>query len=248
MAEELDAQEIISRLGQKYSRFGSYQDCGYVESILAPGTPSEIQSRLFFNTLFRRPNFFRFEWIEPGTRKTPPRTSIIWCDGKKTYKKYAFRKTISSKNLAATIAGATGFSRGVSGAVPALLMQEAIGRKLTDQKALIYVGTESLGGEDCFHLRQEDEHDLDLWISTSRYVVLKIFEQFMVGEGENAAEWVSNQAFKSLKGFIRWLKLRPYLAGQQIKEPFHVIERTCYTKIIIDRQLPDHAFTMEGLT
>jgi hypothetical protein len=243
----VDPEELMRQVGQAYNQSVSYQDSGYVQSIHSPGTPDERHSRLAFSTLFRRPNLFRFEWQDRFNQTSPPRTSVIWCDGAGAYKKYGARKQAQTKNLNSAIAGATGVSRGTAHTTSVLLMSDVSGHKLTNHHIYEYVAVEFIADEQCHRLRSRAHHETDLWISTSRSVVLKIFEQYIVGDGPDASTWLKDQAFKSISGFFRWLKLRHLVALSREKEPFHVIEQTHYTNVILDGPIPTEAFSLQGL-
>jgi hypothetical protein len=248
MLEAVDAQELMRQVGHAYSQFESYQDAGYVESIHSPGTPDESRSRLTFSTFFHRPNLFRFQWQSRYIEKSPLRTSIIWCDGEKAYKKYGQGKIARGKSLELVIAGAAGVSRATAYTIPALLMSEIGGNRPTQRGGFVYIANELIAGEECYRLRHDAPHETDLWISTSRSVVLKIFEQYIVGEDPAPSKWLRERAFKSISGFIRWLKMRKDFAWAEEEEPFHVIEQTHYTNVILNEQIPREAFTLEGLT
>jgi len=247
MPAEIDAQELMLQVGHVYGLIESYQDVGYVESIHAPGTADESHSRLTFSTLFHRPNLFRFQWQSRYIEKSPLRTSIIWCDGKRAYKKYGDGKVKGVKSLGSVIAGAAGVSRATAYTIPALLMDEIGGIRPTQRAGFAFVGTELIAGEECCRLRHDAPHETDIWISTSRAIILKIFEQYIVGEDPAPSKWLRERAFKSFSGFIRWLKMRKDFAWAEEEEPFHVIEQTHYTNVILNEPIPKEAFTLAGL-
>jgi hypothetical protein len=248
MSAEINAQELMLQVGLAYSLLESYQDTGYVESLDAPGTADENQSRLTFSTFFRRPNLFRFEWNDRLHDKSPGETSTIWCDGKQAYSQGPWNDRASiGKGLSQCVTRATGVSRGTAQNISALLMSEIGGRRVTDLGSFESLGTELFAGEPCYRLHHDAPHETDLWISTSRSIILKIFEQYWVGDGPDPAEWLRSNRFKSFAAFFRWLRFRHDFAQAVVPEPFHVIEQTHYTSVVLNAQIPDVAFTLAGL-
>ncbi|MBS2008562.1 MAG: hypothetical protein JST01_16060 [Cyanobacteria bacterium SZAS TMP-1] len=248
MSTEIDAQEILRRTAAAYRLFDTYQDSGYLYSIHNPGRPDERHSTMAFRTTFQRPNLFRFEWRDKRKNKGYEHTSVIWCDGLSTYEKYFHqRKATLEDDLDAVIASATGSSHGTAHTIAALLMDNVRGEKLTARRPFEYVDDENLNGEECHRLRHEAPHEVDVWISTSRSVILKLFEQYDVGNENTPYDILVQKRFKSLRGFISWLKFRHQLHPRNTGcEPFHVIDQTFYTDVKVNATIPKNAFTLEG--
>jgi len=248
MPEELDAQEILRRTAAAYRLFETYQDTGYVYSIHNPGKPDERHSSLAFKTTFQRPDLFRFEWREKDL-KGSERCSVIWSDGQLSNSRVFGRNTIVDDDCdrRSLVQQAAGPSHGTAHATSALLMDGIGGIKLTARRPIEFVDSERQNDEDCFRLHHPGDHEIDLWISTKRSVVVKIFEQYDVDQTSDPHQVVLNEKFRSFKKFFRWLRLRKALQAQTSLEPFHVIDQTFYTDIRIDATLQRGAFSYEGV-
>jgi len=248
MAEEFDAQEILRRTAAAYRLFETYQDKGYVYSIHNPGRPDEKHSTLAFKTTFQRPDLFRFEWREKDI-KGAERCSVIWSDGQSAHSNCFGQNAVDADDcdLRSIVQKATGPSHGTAHAIAALLMEDVGGVKLTGRRPIEFVDCEMQNDEECYRLHHSDEHEIDLWISAKRSVVLKIFEQYDVDQTSDPHHVVLNEKFKSFKGFFRWLRLRKTLKSQAFLEPFHVIDQTFYTDVQIDATIQRGAFSFAGL-
>jgi len=245
-----DANEIIKELGEAYLAFQSYQDTGYSETLWDPGTDKERLVGLTFSTIFKRPNFFRFEWRDRHPFKdAPEKIAVIWCDGKHSYSKYSFlKKQRRNENLGLTVAGATGVSSASAHTVSALLMKEVRGRKLTDLTNLSYLGSESLNNEDCHILRctseRRTEDVTDFWISKSRSILLRIERDYVLELG-GAAERLKKDRFKSVRSFIRWFRCRRDMTGS-VKRNAVLKQSTHYQNVIINAAIATDSFSLAG--
>jgi hypothetical protein len=158
--DDMDAQEIIVKMGQRYGNCMSYSDAGSVFR-WDHGT-SKQKAEFTFRTYFSAPSRFRFEWKEDD------KLSIVWCDGKTAYSSYSFCDEMEiCDSLELAIAGATGVSMGSAFEIPALLvptMQEHSHHLLTIRNAEFEVDTNSM--DDCYCIVGSVNHSKTwLWVS-----------------------------------------------------------------------------------
>jgi len=177
---------ILGHMIEAYATVQSYSDSGVVLIHLPQlDSPSETT----FETVFARPNLFRFTWV--ARHPYPPLShqelrSVIWSDGTRAFERYGRAyateplpgKTQTSKSLRLAIAGATGVSGGSAHTVPRLLMPEIGGFSLGELQSPSIVGTEDIDGTNCYHIR--GNHPLgpiDVWLGSSDYLIRKVQER-----------------------------------------------------------------------
>jgi len=184
-----------------------------MESFASSNYANPDTTKLFFSTYFKRPNSFRFSWRNFDCDAD----SVIWCDGRKAFAKYSYElqpRLIESLNLA--VAAATGVSGSTAHTISSLLMEDVSGRKLTDLKDLVYVGTEILNGEECHHL-QHSRRDRHIFISKSTFAVLKIDRKFQIID-ETA----------------------------EVGDVIHVTRSTVYDEVLFNPDISDELFSEHG--
>lgn len=177
--KSITAQSIIEKMAAQYANASSYQDTGVVEDVKGEGA-GQRETVKKFKTFFARPHFFRFEWTDRLPSTTEETLNVVWNDGKQTYSYYSWSdQGIEKKEyLSLGIAGATGISRGSAHVIPALLMEEVGGFRLTETSKLSLLGEEKFEGEDCYIVRGYHPHDfpIDMWISKRDFLLRKVKE------------------------------------------------------------------------
>ncbi len=177
--KSITAQSIIEKMAAQYANASSYQDIGVVEDVKGEGG-GQRETVIKFKTFFARPHFFRFEWTDRSIVTSEERLNVIWNDGKQTYSYYSWGDAGVEKkeDLSLGIAGATGISRGAAHVIPALLMEEVSGFRLTETKNVSLLGEEKFEGEDCYIVRGYHPHNfpIDMWISKRDFLLRKVKE------------------------------------------------------------------------
>jgi hypothetical protein len=166
------ARTIIEKMASQYSTAMSYQDSGLVETTFLSATGSRLEE-LPFNTYFRRPRFFRFEWIEA---LPTPTKHVIWCDGRHAYKYRDPDIFEDEEKLSLAISGASGLTSGASHTIPRLLIDEMVGFVLTDLTNLSLEGSDVFEGQECFVIK--GIHPMgdtnELWIGKTDFLLRKL--------------------------------------------------------------------------
>lgn len=158
--------QILKEMAETYAGLSSYMDRGVVLSHdPAKSSPDQIT----FDTMFKRPNFYRFVWeshhpYEPLRHIT--RRNVVWSNERGAFGVFLgdFRE---GKPLMSHIAGATGVSRGSALTVIRMLLPKEITSatlsELSDPKL---VGEEMFEGTLCYrvHGRNRRGDEYQLWI------------------------------------------------------------------------------------
>jgi outer membrane lipoprotein-sorting protein len=169
------AQSIVESMAAQYANASSYQDTGVVVGG-KPGVPDWDESVITFKTYFTRPHFFRFDWTSRWPGPAGHISSTIWNDGKEMFVYYGWERAVSrSKDIDLGIAGATGVSFASAHTVPALLMKEVSGFRLTAMTNLSLLGEENFEGEDCYIVRgyHTQNFPVDMWIGKRDFLLRK---------------------------------------------------------------------------
>jgi hypothetical protein len=161
------AAELMQRVVRTYAALTSYQDEGVVLSywVDKPG-PDELH----FNTYFRKPADFRFEWVShhpyPPLRHVTHKT-VVWSNGQGTFSYWDAQPGIETHHdLGEGIAAATGVSGGAITSIPGLIFgEDTVLWSLESLRDLSLLEEEEFEGTLCLRLRGTHRgHATDLWI------------------------------------------------------------------------------------
>jgi hypothetical protein len=84
---DLLAHNIVKSVLTEYSKVQSYSDVGLVETTFNIDTSEEWTSKTLFRTVFKRPEFFRFDRRFKLAHESRPEISmVVWFDGKNGYR------------------------------------------------------------------------------------------------------------------------------------------------------------------
>jgi hypothetical protein len=203
-----DATSILGRAAKTYSDCSTYLDHGCVVTTFHSGTPTEMTSKIWFTTYFRRPDHFRFSFLMQMMQHVafPEMIHTIWTAGKSVHVKSPIPSFGAEKTLNLAIAGATGISSCSAHNIPVLLMPGVVsGRRTTDIKNAMYIGPELIGQESCERLQAKSgTKQSDIWISKSRSLILQIQEHDVIGPNVSATMRDRDQidSFIGLLGFF----------------------------------------------
>jgi len=178
----MNATQILDRFYQKYYDCHSYADEGVVKYSHRP------EKSFAFQTFFRRPRKFRFEWTEDLKYQ-----SVICSDGTSSSASYSFHENQLEEvgDIHSEIAHLAGVTLGASIKIPPLLLGEQADTppdRLINLKEVCLVSEEAFQGDMCFVLKASLLHQEDarLWINMSDFSLRKLQEHVVIG-GEKAA-------------------------------------------------------------
>ncbi|MFA7231930.1 MAG: M56 family metallopeptidase, partial [Victivallaceae bacterium] len=189
-APALTPEQIIAKMAETYAKCKTYQDSGTVKTIFFQDTGERVEEKPF-TTAFVRPDLFRFEYKEKvdSFLKEKP-CYIVWRKGDEVLTWfYATNPNIVTKatSLSFGLAGATGVSSGSAHTIPALLLSEAGGSKLSDLKETKLLEDGSFDNSKCFRVQGKFIYKNDnanvirkpttIWIDKNTLLVRKIDEE-----------------------------------------------------------------------
>lgn len=170
----MNAEEILEKVKSVYEQFDSYSDSGTVETPGSPGPPLEFQ------TFFKRPLKFRFQWLERFPESTAPGTDCggaIWTDG--TSFNGRIQDTIKrSESLSSILAEAASHVPGSIDFILGLLLPESF-EGLDGQQEISEprnLPDENVNGIECFHVGATGEEfgELKMCIEKSTFLVRRV--------------------------------------------------------------------------
>ncbi len=185
---ELTPEKIIAGMAETYAKCKSYQDTGTVKIVTFQNNGESIREQPFA-TSFIRPDQFRFEYKEKvdSFLKEKP-CYIVWRKGDEVLTWFFARPDITKvQSLSSGIAGATGVSSGSAHTIPALLLPEVGGRKLSDIKEAKLLEDGIFDNVNCFRIQGKFviSHDNGkvvrkptvIWIDKKTFLVRRIDEE-----------------------------------------------------------------------
>jgi len=174
LERSLDAQQILDRMAKVYANCKSYRDSGVVNTLFIDARGNRTVEKLF-TTAFIRPDRFRFEYKEKRSWGREPHR-VVWRQGEEV-QMLADLKPGSEKveSLAMAVARAAGVSSGSAHKIPALLLPEIGGRRLTDIAEAHRTGDAKIGEADCFRVEGKyADSPVTLWIDQASFLVRRV--------------------------------------------------------------------------
>jgi outer membrane lipoprotein-sorting protein len=180
----LTPEQILLQTTKAYAGSKSYRDSGTSKSSSPFGNMGTLSTEGQFTTAFVRPDNFRWEFKGKMTR--PHRGEyisreihfIVWRRGADTYQYRSTRKVIEkTQSLAMAVAGATGFSGGLSTITADMLLpDESIGLpKITDFKEVKRLGDAKVGETDCFCIQGKmADTSTTVWIDKQTFLIRRL--------------------------------------------------------------------------
>lgn len=172
-----DAPEVMRQVVVAYHSFSTYSDKGTSIIHLA-----NVDYRIEFETLFKRPGRLRFEWtLEYSETPGHKQNNLIWSDGTTAWASYSFHgnKLEPKKDLGLAVAGATGVSWGTAPTIPRLLTDEVRTVRLDELNRLRLLANEPMDGIDCFVLIGyfATGEECKVWVGRGDYLIRRIEER-----------------------------------------------------------------------
>lgn len=182
-------QAILKKTAEVYASSSSFQDVGLVMTTFQESTGERIEKQPF-KLFFRRPNRFRFEWLDFSLQGNG-RLNVVWSNGKAVFAYWEPDRYEKKASLKIGIAAAAGVSSGAAHTIPTLLMPQIGSSALTELTTLVLVGDELFEGEWCYRIKGFDiGGDVnEVWISKKDYLVRRVrthltFEDFSAIQDE----------------------------------------------------------------
>ena len=193
--KESDATRILNNVFSAYSRMASYQDEGLLVLTSDEPTGGRIE-KMPFKTFFKRPNLFRFEWIEYTITKLG-RTKIIWFNGKEAFMYWEPDEYEQKESLGLAVGSAAGISHGAINTVSDLLMPDELGgSRLKQLSKISVVGEEVIDGVNCYHIKANSGGDpYELWVGKTDFLIRKRREERQIGD----TLWITEETRKKIQ-------------------------------------------------
>jgi hypothetical protein len=200
----MDPKQLLEAVAEVYANCSTYRDSGQVTTQFLSSERTRTSIRPF-TTAFRRPDRFRFEYMDRYHVGDEWKRYIVWADGptvRAWWDVLPGREEPESLGLA--LAAATGVSGGSAHTMPALLMPDRVGgRRLIELRELRSLGDEPLGEVTCFRLsgrfpvhrtgqkKHAERSPLTIWINRDTMLVRRIehTNQFETFRAETLTEY-----------------------------------------------------------
>lgn len=213
----MDGKDILEKVCNAYANFDTYADVGTVESPGLPGPGIEFQ------TYFRRPLNFRFQWLSwhPYFGKTKPADEhAVWTDGS-TFRSHYHGEIQERQSFSMMIAGATGISSGAVHNILNILVSGAVElshnwHEMTDVRLL---DEKIVDDVPCLHIigTINNSDDCELWLEKDKYLVRRLKETIVITESMSAAMREEQQRPDRLE-MMRTMAKKAGLSDKQIAE------------------------------
>lgn len=177
-----DATNIINNMFKVYSRLDSYQDEGILITTNDEPTGGTIE-KMPFNTFFKRPNLFRFEWTEFLITKLG-RKHVIWFNGNEAFTYWEPDRYEKEESLQLAVAGATGVSYGTVNTVSDLLSPDEFGSSTLKRLMKVSLsGEETFEGVRCYRINAlENGEPVELWVGKNDFLLRKLRRETKLGD------------------------------------------------------------------
>lgn len=185
----LTPEMIIAKMVKTYASCKSYQDNGTVKTVFVQANGERIIEKPF-TTAFVRPDQFRFEYkvkVDSYIKEKP--CYIVWRKGGEVLIWFYVRSDVieKKKSFSSAIAGATGVSSGSAHTIPALLMTEVGGSRLSVIKETKMLKDGTFDNTKCFRIQAKFTSSRDngkvvrkptvIWIDKNTFLVRRIDEE-----------------------------------------------------------------------
>lgn len=171
-ADRLSPEAILGRVAKVYAGCRSYRDTGLVHSAYVDHGRTTTEEKPFA-TAFERGGRFRYEFTDGATGHR----FIAWRDGGDVRVRWDVKPGVERPaSLDLAIAGAAGISSLSAHTLPALLLPELHGNRLTDLQSLKRLDDETLGAVLCYRIegRQGNRPPMTVWIDRQTFLVRRI--------------------------------------------------------------------------
>jgi len=171
---KIDATRILHKMFRVYSRLASYQDEGILVTTNDEATGGTIE-KMPFKTFFKRPNLFRFEWIDYGITKLG-RTKLVWFNGKEAFTYWEPDRYEKEESLSLAVAGASGASSRAASTVSDLLLPGELRTSTLNRLVKVsLLGEDVFEGVRCYRITASEVDDpIELWVGKNDFLLRKL--------------------------------------------------------------------------
>jgi len=226
----LKPEDILAKMAKAYATCKSYQDTGTVKTVFIQTTGERIIEKPF-TTAFVRPDQFRFEYkkkVDSYLKEKP--CYIVWRKGSEVLTWFNARSDVieKAKSLSMAISGATGVSGSSAHTIPALLLPEIGGSKLSVIKEAKMLKDGIFDNVKCFRIQGKFtiSHDngkvvrkpTTIWIDKHTFLVRRIDKETVFTKA-NFRTKKTTIYYPSLNGSIpnKMLELDPPGGSKMLK-------------------------------
>jgi hypothetical protein len=211
-AQETEPQAIFKKTAEAYKTLETYSAEGTIVSDM-DHNGTKVKSETSFTIKLKKPNLYLISWQSNSTSRAesvsgPTQTSAIWSDGTQPYLYMGIgeQKNYSKmSNDDAAMAGATGISQGAASTIPSLFFPDfkAFTNPFARLTAPQLIGTEQVGGEECYVIRGSSPayKDETYWIAKKDFLIRKYAHSLDSATSENKWPPMSDKDLaEALKG------------------------------------------------
>ncbi len=231
-------EEIVIRMLEKYASCFSYEDSGFVENFME-GEDRSHGNFLKFRTWYKRPYYFRFEWIDREYPDLPFREHMIGCDNFSAFSKDGDGEVKLQSSLKYAIAEANGPTHNavaqISQHLPELDLLPVAW--LDRHKDLTLFGKETANEKDCYCIAStvKNPHDKIIWIGCDDFALRRVKTYTKVSSA--ITNEVLDMAKKLALKDVDPASVKP----SSLPDKRNYIE-TNYEEVAFDKEMPDDTF------
>ena len=169
-----EPRDILLKAGKAYSECKAYKDSGVVRNVRGPASEPGLVE-LHFKTAFVRPKNFRFSCSQglPGGKAVQ---YVVYKNDQVIQTWWDLRGTLETfQSLDDAIVSTAGVSLFTAYTVPALLMPDIPGVKVTDMAGASRSADEKIGDSLCFVVKGKmGSFDAVVWIDATSYLIRRL--------------------------------------------------------------------------
>ena len=231
-------EEIVTRMLEKYASCFSYEDSGSLENFME-GEERSHGKFLRFRTWYKRPYYFRFEWIDREFPDAPFREHMVGCDNFSAFSRDGEGQVKSQSSLKYAIAEANGPSMNavaqISQHLPELDLLPVAW--LDRHRDLTLIGKEVANEKECYCIAStvKNPHDKIIWIDCDNFSLRRVKTYTKVSSA------IANEVLDMAKKLALKEVDPSAVKSSQLPDKRNYIE-TNYEEVSFDKEMPDDTF------
>ncbi len=172
MARDDRGQEVYNKIINKYVKFSTYSDHGFLSYI-----SNNKRRTITFSTEYTEPNILRIEYVMSPYEGLINCTiaTVVCFDGKKAY---LSRNNVVQEfpSIQRAIGASTGTSMGITSTIPSLLLGGGVGAGIHRLQEPRRLDDQEIRGKKCYHLQANRYNGrvVDIWASIDDLLVRKV--------------------------------------------------------------------------
>jgi hypothetical protein len=189
-APELNADQLLARVRERYSRASSYQDSGTMSSVVdAAGMGASRTSTTFRTAFERQSGRFYFDYNEARGHILPPERVVIWQaqPGTAQIWRTAEPEQVDEDELSGALSAMQGVSNGLTAIAPRLLLPPSLSVEPGGlfQVAYHLEGVERIGETPAFRLAWDgQQRSVRMWIRQSDFALIRLIDHQVIAATE----------------------------------------------------------------